>query len=253
MELHFNPKRKFKIQCSEISAICNVTKYKPYWSFLKESTTGSLLKTLLLPSSGVIDGDEIRNQIFPTDRPEFESFDVFISHSHNDIHEAEALANYLKSLGKTPFLDNYVWGSADNLQKKIDEKYSLTAKSKDNSNEKRHYEYKKVQFSSSHVHTMLSMAIFEMIAHCESFIFIESNRSIDYNVLRSTGDRTESPWLFQELQYASILSSVRSTGIREGKYSDSQLRISYGIDLDDFQSLYRSNIESYFKKRKLLF
>lgn len=172
----------------------------------------------------------MKSLIFPTKKWDY---DVFISHSHNNIKEAKRLAAYLsREKGKKPFLDNFVWGSADELLKNIDIDYC------------RHYncrsfDYSKRNFSTSHVHTMLSMTILEMIARCETFIFIDSEESLDYNELKEHGVKTLSPWLYQELQYARMLSiATDKTLIEQRTFSQgAQLKINYSVDLRDFKRL----------------
>ena len=52
------------------------------------------------------------------------SYDIFISHSHNNQKEAEILSAWLtKYKGFTCFVDSFIWGSADELLKEIDNKY----------------------------------------------------------------------------------------------------------------------------------
>lgn len=258
MELRFNPQRKFKITPAEIAKLPEtifLVEMDDEEDFdlednLTEDEKNALnvqfhLNRFLNPPSGIIDGDKVKQIIFPTRGKAFPSFDVFISHSHNNVEEAEKLAEYLRERNYTPFLDNYVWSSADGLLKKIDNKYSTTTNGK-------LYVYDKVLFSSSHVHTMLSMAILEMIARCESFIFIESTDSIDYKVLKRSGRRTQSPWLFQELQYVRMLSAVTRRRIgdqREFSDLNESLKISYGANLNDFTDLSYWNIDDEFPKK----
>lgn len=45
-----------------------------------------------MPKSGIIDGDNLKGLIFPT---EGWNFDVFISHSHNNVVQAKKFAAYL--------------------------------------------------------------------------------------------------------------------------------------------------------------
>ena len=50
----------------------------------------------------------------------------FISHSHSDIKEIEALAGYLISVkGLKVFVDSFIWEYFEDLQKKLDDKYNL--------------------------------------------------------------------------------------------------------------------------------
>ena len=247
MNLRFNPERRFRITNSEIAKFAPISVYNSYESLVNESSVRYRLDKLLNPSDGVIDGDAVKDMIFPTDGTEFTKFDIFISHSHNDRHAAEALAKYLRSIGREPFLDNYVWSSADDLLKEIDERWCKTDDGK-------YYDYNKRNFSTSHVHTMLSMAILEMIARCESFIFIDSYESLDYSEFKETGVSTLSPWLYQELQYVRMLSTVQQPIIEQREFSDirDSLKIKYGAELTDFTELTATNIYRLFSKRRII-
>ncbi len=246
MELHFNLKNKFKISSASIARFCLVETIQPSTDFNNTLDINRKLNELLNPTNGIIDGNRVKDVIFPT----FEGFDIFISHSHNNTHEAEAYAQSLRRRNSDPFLDSYVWSSADGLLKEIDRQYCITP-------DGRHYDYNKRNFSSSHVHTMLSMAILEMIARCESFIFIESDDSIDFEELRGSGARTQSPWIYQELQYVRMLSAASNQRIDEGRmFSNIQdsLKISYEANLNDFIRLLSRNINAAFpiKSRRSL-
>lgn len=192
------------------------------------------LKRVINPDDGIIDGDALRKAIFPVNsQKEPLYFDVFISHSHNDIESAKILAAYLRNkLGMSPFIDNYIWGSADGLLHEIDNDYCRISGMNS-------YNYDKRNFSTSHVHTMLSMAIMEMIARCKCFIFIESGASINLNILNSSGRKTQSPWLFQELQYVNMLSVSLSKAINESLIPKGMLglKIEYSADTSDFKQL----------------
>lgn len=152
--------------------------------FITKNAIASASEKIIKPDDGVINVNILKQLIFPTDNL---NYDVFISHSHNNLNHSQRLANFIKSqLGKEPFLDSFIWGSADGLLKNID---LLYCKSSNNL----HFDYKKKNYSTSLVHTMLSMTIFEMIARCECFIFIESDASIDFNKLRSDNIKTQLP------------------------------------------------------------
>ena len=251
MDFQFNPGKRFRISSSEILKLPEyfyLVDDDEYFLSPDESNeilVKQKLSELLKPINGVIDGDKVKNLIFPTDGKDFPSFDVFISHSHNDTDKAERLAEYLREeCGREPFLDNYVWSSADKLLHKIDLDWCITK-------DRKHFDYQKRNFSSSHVHTMLSMAIFEMIARCESFIFIESNDSIDYQALKKNNTRTQSPWIYQELQYAEMLSTaIKFSNLIAEQRHFSDLNISYQIDLEDFAVLTADSIEDAFRRNK---
>lgn len=73
-----------------------------------------------LSPEGVLQASEIEDDWFPT-----VDADVFISHSHKDEPWVLAFAGYLLSLGLKPFVDFTIWGYADDLIKKIDDRYFL--------------------------------------------------------------------------------------------------------------------------------
>ncbi len=243
MIFRFNPTKKYTITPSVINILDKELSAERYqFNFNSEYTKtcnsfSAELVRILNPDNGIIDGDSLKKLIFPTGGWDF---DVFISHSHNNLVEAKKLAKYLiMKKHRHPFLDNYVWGSADALLKEIDNRYCIHSNGKS-------YDYDKRNFSTSHVHSMLSMAIFEMIAQCESFIFIDSNESIDYNQLKDDNIKTLSPWLHQELQYARMLSIVSNRPINEQKMfaQGGKLQINYGINLDDFTRLTATSLKS---------
>ena len=74
----------------------------------------------------ILDGEKLSKSWFNT----IES-DVFISHSYNDVELAYALAGWLKKyFDLNVFLDEIVWGSADELLKKLDNRYCYQSETK---------------------------------------------------------------------------------------------------------------------------
>lgn len=136
--------------------------------------------------NGIIDGSDLQTLNFPFDE---EEYNIFISYSHNDENEAVFLYQWFTSHGLTCFLDSTIWHCADKLLKNIDNRYCLAA-------DLAHYDYVKRNFSTSHVHAMLSMAILEAIDRSECCLFIKSNNS----VLLKEGIETKtlSPWIYEE-------------------------------------------------------
>lgn len=77
------------------------------------------LRRLVKGESGIINGKKLRNFVFPTD-----NYDVFISHSHDDLEIAKQFAAWLKEKYRcSVFLDSFVWNSADDLLREIDNLY----------------------------------------------------------------------------------------------------------------------------------
>jgi len=71
--------------------------------------------------NGDIDGAKIMEDWFPNKKA-----DIFISHSHNDRRTAERLAIWLqREMNFSVFIDSVVWGSTDELLKKIDNQYRV--------------------------------------------------------------------------------------------------------------------------------
>lgn len=147
------------------------------------------LSKIIFGRNGVVDGTALQDFWFPTQEKEY---DVFISHSHNDLGYAVNLASWLeRRCGLRCFVDHFVWKSADDLLKRIDDVYTWEP-------ERNVYDYDKRNFSTSHVHTMLSMAILDIIDCSECCIFIESDQSISLEGIKT---KTLSPWIYEELTY----------------------------------------------------
>lgn len=141
------------------------------------------IRPFILPKDGVINGETLKDTYFPTSK-NGKPYDIFISHSHNNQKEAEILAAWLtKYKGLSCFVDSFVWGSADELLKEIDNKYCKDYR-------KNTYDYTKRNFTTSHVHAILSMSLLEIINESSYCIFIESSESLNLECL---GKKKHSP------------------------------------------------------------
>lgn len=186
--------------------------------------------------NGIVDGSDLSLLTFPFDK---DHYDVFISYSHNDEPEALYLCAYLRSRGLDCFLDSTIWNSADALLGEIDKQYCWA---KDGV----HYDYEKRNFSTSHVHAMLSMAMLEGIKRSESCIFLRSNNSLTLH--EGIDAKTLSPWIYEEATFInnvqiSIPDRYRNPKLKmfcEGgrvEMRDSQsldLKVTYNVNLTDF-------------------
>ena len=141
-------------------------------------------------------------------------------------------ATWLKEkYGYDVFLDSFVWNSADSLLREIDNLYCKQRNGL--------YNYHKRNYSTAHIHTMLSMSIMEIIKRSKVGILIDSHHSINLERLRNSNQaKTLSPWIFQEImfmrQFANQKSSTRmfsSESLNEG------LQIAHTVDLSDFTPL----------------
>lgn len=244
---------KFNLAISEIHRLKTFSESRPIYGI--ESINIDEAKKAIRPNlkalvkgytsaENVIDGNALKDYIFPTG--EDGNYDVFISYSHKDTDDAIFLASWLEQkCGLRVFLDYYVWGSADSLLKEIDDHY---CKQKDG-----RYNYHRRNYSTSHVHAMLSMAIMDIINNTECCIFINSGQSIHLPSLRKTSTaKTLSPWIYEENKMMSLLPSrlVR----REVKYfsvlkksilSDSldKLLMTHRVDLTGFKKLSCENLK----------
>ena len=190
------------------------------------------MRTLVIPSDGIIKGDTLKDAYFPSGLFDGSNYDVFISHSHNNEKEAHLLAAWLKKYKKLScFVDSFAWGSADQLLKEIDDKYCYRKHSKT-------YDYKKRNFTTSHVHAILSMALLETILRSKFCVFIESSESVPLN--SGLKKKTLSPWLYEEIKYMQLLQPQRKTKMfSEGlEKAISDCKIAYDVtDISQFPFL----------------
>ncbi|WP_026838865.1 hypothetical protein [Gillisia sp. JM1] len=191
------------------------------------------LKEYILPK-GTIDGDKIMADWFP----EVKSH-LFLSHSHNDLKNAVYIAGALYTEFKIlTFIDSTVWGYSNDLLKIIDDEYC-----KSESGET--YDYQSRNYSTSHVHLMLTSALSKMIDNCEVIFFLNSPNSVS---TKSITERTNSPWIFSEISTTKIIRKITPNRLKEltKMFSDtvmlnesqrSQLRIEYNLELSHFTDL----------------
>lgn len=190
-------------------------------------------------NNGVIDGTRLQNLNLPS---VLSAYDVFISYSHNDEAEALYLASWLNNYcGLSCFLDSTVWHSADALLKVIDDKYCYQEESKT-------YNYNKRNFSTSHIHAMLTMAMHGVIQKSECCIAIDSDQS--YPIRDGIDTCTLSPWIYEEvafithmrptlpLRYKNSTLRLFSQGghICEAR-EQQELKVKYHVNLEAFPSI----------------
>lgn len=214
---------------------------------LKESVDKIIAK--VKDSDGIINGEELTNVWFPTD-----NYDVFLSYSHDDAELALILAGMLKNTFKlNVFIDQSVWGSADKLLKIIDDEYCKESDGR--------YNYRDRNFSTSHIHSMLTTSIMKIMDKSEAIFFLNTSNSI-YN-LKSGFDKkhTLSPWIYEELMLTKLLRETawskyrmeRSAVINKSATFKESLKIKYPADTDEMKELRYLDIinwEKQWDKRK---
>lgn len=185
------------------------------------------LRRLVKGESGIIDGERLRNFVFPTD-----NYEVFISHSHDDLEKAKQFAAWLEEqYNYRVFLDSFVWNSADGLLREIDNLYCKQRNGL--------YNYHRRNYSTAHIHTMLSMSIMEIIKRSKVGIFIDSHHSINLERLcNSNQAKTLSPWIYQEIMFMRQFATNRSSArMFSSKNLNEGLQIAHTVDLSDFTTL----------------
>lgn len=195
---------------------------------LERDVLGNSIDDMVLRATdayGTIDGTKLQEAMFPTSK----HFDIFLSHSHADEDRVLRFAAWIKdNLGLNCFIDSVYWNYVGKLQKSIDNKYCMTS-------DRCYYDYDSRNMSTSHLHSMLAMALMEMIDKTECFIFIGSGNSLSPQNLKA---ETFSPWIYQELSFAAKVRrtipdrfarrQIRSFS-QGGKLVENKLRICYNV------------------------
>lgn len=177
----------------------------------------------------VIDGEKLSKTWFPVSHK-----DVFLSYSHNDEDLALIIVGILNDVfGLNVFMDSLVWGSADGLLKVIDDKYCKQRSGT--------YNYTKRNFSTSHIHAMLSTSIMSAMDHTEVVFFLNTENS-RYKLKEAfLEEHTLSPWIYEEIMYATMLRKIEWQKYRnkssEKVYFEKSLNVAYPIQTDDFPNI----------------
>lgn len=197
------------------------------------------LRRLVKGESGIINGERLRSFVFPTDK-----FDVFISHSHNDLEIAKLFAVWLEEkCGLSVFLDSFVWGSADGLLQEIDNLYCKQQNGL--------YSYHRRNYSTAHIHTMLSMSIMEIIKQSRAGVFIDSSHSLNLNKLKNNNQaKTLSPWIYQEIMFMRLFADKKSsTRMFSRENLNENFQIAHSVDLSDFTLLTVKDLINFASRR----
>lgn len=145
--------------------------------------------------NGVLDGEKMQEDWFPSIKAH-----VFISHSHNDRDLAITFAGFLKKEFQIiAFIDSCIWGYANDLLKLLDNKYCKI-------DGKNSYQYDLRNYSTSHVHMMLSTALTKMIDKTECLFFINTPNSI---IASEIEEKTLSPWIYAEIETSKMIRVSR--------------------------------------------
>jgi len=225
---------KFNCEISDCFYNKNIDQYreagrKIYENFQQQCECS--LRPFLLDNRH-IDGTAVKETWFSIAKA-----DVFISHSHQDIEKVKAFAGWLKNkFGLTAFIDSCAWGYCDDLLKLIDDRFCKHQDGKT-------YDYKLRNYTTSHVHTMLSAALLDMIDRTECLIFYNTPQSIclkdELNKVEQA-EKTLSPWIYSELSATRVLRCQKPDRLKRlresfehrgsSKFNDSTLpHIEYDV------------------------
>ncbi|MCJ0933398.1 toll/interleukin-1 receptor domain-containing protein [Mammaliicoccus sciuri] len=149
----------------------------------------------------VFDAMKIMKEHFNKD---LNNFDVFISHSHQNLDEVLKLAKIIENKGKKVFIDSLYWNFADDLLMELDNKYCRN-------NNNGSFDYNKRNISTALVHSILSNSLQMMIDHCDTFIFLNSDNMNHLTLENYNDNYTTSPWIYTELLTANIILTNRPT------------------------------------------
>ena len=228
----------FKTNIVTINRLCNEVCDEVYNFKSKKANFKKSIRQLIKPQDGILNGSTIKDVYFPSTTLDGFKYDFFISHSHNDEEAAIILAAWLETYYDCScFIDSLVWKSADELLKEIDDRYCYRKHTKT-------YDYKKRNFTTSHVHAILSMALLDTIKNSKCCIFIESDESISLsNGLRK---KTFSPWLYEEIKYMTLFQPTDSTKYFAKTDSlNENFKVKYEADeIDRFPFLDNVNIRN---------
>lgn len=169
----------------------------------KKTTENVLDKYTLMTNKDILDAKSIQQDWFPQIDAQ-----IFLSHSHADEDKIISFAGWLyEKFHLKAFIDSCVWGYADELLLQLDKEYCYQERTNT-------YNYQKRNYTTSHVHTMLSMALYNMIDKVETVFFINTNNSIDYSLNATLQEQlnntsyTKSPWIYSELV---MINKIRKT------------------------------------------
>lgn len=152
-----------------------------------------------IDNNNKINTQEIMKMIFPINVPH-----LFISHKSEFASDAIRLANVLyDKFNIVSFIDSQVWHHIDDVGNMINQKVSKIREGGFSTT----YNHRSANIVASNMFAMLSSSLFEVMDCSDGFIYIDSNNNLVDTLEKdkATGLKTQSPWIFLEMIYASKL------------------------------------------------
>ncbi len=174
-------------------------------------------------NDGTIDGTSLQNAWFPHNQIKF---DVFLSHSHADKELAIQVSGWLNvQFGINTFIDSCLWGYANNLLKEIDEEHCKKITTGN-------YDYEKRNYSTSHVHMMLSIALSKVIDNTECVMFLNTPNSVSW--IKEFDVTTISPWIYHELAMTTMIKRTPLEQYREALFENVEKKMKITYDVTEY-------------------
>ena len=180
-----------------------------------------------------LDGSSLQKDWFPPIPA-----DIFLSHSHKDENLAITIAGWIfHNFGLTTFIDSCIWGYSDDLLKDIDIEYSKDFPSSS------FFSYSKRNITTSNIHLMLSNALMKMIDETECLFFLNTANSITSIDDSITATKTDSPWIYTEINIANVIRTKKLSPIHRNKsnvekyINESTMNFTYDANLLGLYSL----------------
>lgn len=202
-----------------------INDYATIGQHIMESKKQSIKNKLeyYINEDNVIDFTDIQDDRFPTVKA-----DIFISHSHKDIKIINAIAGWFYTkFNVDVFIDSYIWEYCDDLLKELDNKYCKLPNSTS-------YDYDKRNFSTTHVHLMLSSALNKMIDKTECIIFVDTDNFLSLENDIEIG--TSSAWIYSEILATQL---IKETIPSRFKNNEMEKRAHFSINESEMNPLYR--------------
>lgn len=200
----------------------------------------------------VLNAEKIQSDWFPDIKA-----DIFLSHSHADEKLAVAFAGWLNdNFGLRSFIDSCLWGYCDELLRIIDDNFC-------ENDDRKTYNYKSRNASTSIVHMILMNALTKMIDNTECLMFLNTPNSI---VLKEDiSEKTYSPWIFSEIETSRYIRKIVPDRLK-GKIKDStkyfsvlnesQLKVAFPANTSHLINLNCDELKEWnntYAKRKSIF